>query len=186
MESWSSWIRFLQWGWLCKGCWWTWEWGSGFREYRLFWFPCSYSFNFPVFLSLPIPQSFSSFSSLHLFTFLLPSSSLLLCVFRRTKYSFPFLSSLSVHCSHLAPVTHIQEDSFFTVWFFFPSLLSLVETDLIGRVWDAEIEESFLLYHFTNVRGICEMKLAGNKDESEVLSTVAFYVLIINHENRVN
>lgn len=122
MESWSSRIRFLQWGWLCKGCWWTWEWGSGFREYRLFWLPCSYSFNFPVFLSLLIPQSFSSYSSLHLFTFLLPSSSLLLCVFRRTKYSFPSLTSLSVHCSHLAPVTHIQEDSFFTVCFFFPFL----------------------------------------------------------------
>ena len=48
----------------------------------------------------------------------------------------------------------------------------------------------FLLYHFTNVRGICEIKPVGSKDETEdeteVLSTIAFYVLVINRENRVN
>lgn len=41
-------------------------------------------------------------------------------------------------------------------------------------------------YHFTNVRGVYEMKLVGNKDETGVFSTIAFYVLVINCENRVN
>lgn len=30
------------------------------------------------------------------------------------------------------------------------------------------------------------MKLVGNKDETEVLANIAFYVLVINSENRVN
>lgn len=144
MEKWSSWIPVLQWGWLCKGCWWTWEWGSALREYRFFWLPCSYNFSFPLFVSFLIPESFSSHSSLHLFPFLLLSLSLLLCVFRKTKYSLPSLCCLSVHCSQLPPVNHIQEDSLFLLGFFLlllfpPWLVSPVEMDLIGRVWDAEI-----------------------------------------------
>lgn len=125
-----------------------------------------------LYSSFLIPQSFSSHSSLHLFPFLLPSSPLLLCVFRRTKYSFPSLSRLSVYCSQLAPVKHIQEDSFFFLLFgfFLPSL----------EEFEMQEYKSFLLYHFTNVRGICEMKLAGNKDETEVLSAIAFYVLVVN------
>jgi len=30
------------------------------------------------------------------------------------------------------------------------------------------------------------MKLVGNKNETEVFSTIVFYVLVVNHENRVN
>lgn len=129
--------------------------------------------------SLPIPLSiFSPFSShLHLYCSV--------CSEELSILSLPYLLFLSIVLILL--LWHTFRRTLFLLFvFFFPSLLSPVETDLIGRVWDAEIEESLLLYHFTNVRGICEMKLAGNKDETEVLSTIAFYVLVINHENRVD
>lgn len=108
METWSSCIPVLLWGWLCQGWWRIWGWGSGFGQYRFFWLQCSYSSNFPVFLSFLKPQSFPFHSCLHFFPFLLLVSSLLLVVF-----SVLFLPCLSVRCSQLAPVKHIQEDYVF-------------------------------------------------------------------------
>lgn len=122
----------------------------------------AYSFNFPSSFSSMIWQSFTSQVSPQLFPLLLPFSSLILCKFRRTNNSFHSLSCLPAHCSQLAPVKHIQDASF---TFFFPSLVSPVEMDLIGKLWSTEIWGKY----FTNFRGICKMKLTGNKDETEVL-----------------